>query len=257
MKIATFNVNSIRTREPILLDWLRDNRPDILCVQETKVPDEEFPADAFQKAGYRVTYRGEKSYNGVAILSRELPRHLSFGFDNGHAADETRLQCADFRGFTVVNTYVPQGRAVDHPMYPYKLDWLKKLRAWFDRRFKKRDKVIWVGDMNVAREPIDVHNPEVRANHVCYHADARAAFEHCLAWGFEDVFRKFHPGPGHYTFFDYRNPQNVQRRKGWRVDYILASRPAAGKARDAWIDLGPRLKSRPSDHTPLVAEFDG
>ncbi len=256
MKIATFNVNSVRSREQILLDWIRENSPDILCLQETKVPDESFPLDVFRKAGYSATYRGEKSYNGVAILSRKLPGHLSFGFNKGQASDETRVQRADFDGFTVVNTYVPQGRSIDHPMYRHKLDWLKKLRAWFDENFKKNDKVIWVGDMNVARTHMDVHNPEERDTHVCYHEDARKAFEHCIEWGFEDVFRKFHPDPGHYTFFDYRNPQNVRRRRGWRVDYILASRPAIKTAKDAWIDLGPRLQSKPSDHTVLVSEFD-
>lgn len=255
MRVATFNVNSVRSREAIVLQWLRAHQPDILALQETKVTDDLFPGATFEEAGYHVYYRGQKSYNGVALLSRNPARTIEYGFDDGGPADETRLQYALISGVHVINTYVPQGRDIEHSMYAYKINWFQRLRAWFDRRFTKRMNVLWLGDMNVAHDPIDVHNPEERAKHVCYHRDARAAFAHCRAWGFLDTFRLHHPEPGHYTFYDYRNPRNVRDRKGWRLDYILASPRMARKCSNAHIDLAPRLKTRPSDHTILTADF--
>ena len=156
---------------------------------------------------------------------------------------------------TIVNTYVPQGRALDDAMYPYKLKWFRRLRKWFDRRFGPDDLVVWTGDLNVAATAIDVHHPEQHENHVCYHIDVRKAFAACCARGFVDVFRKHHPEPGQFTFFDYRTVNAVKRGLGWRVDYILASRALAAKSVDAHIDLAPRLGPKPSDHTFLAAEF--
>jgi exodeoxyribonuclease III len=256
MRVATFNVNSIRSRLDILLNWLRDYQPDLLALQETKVTDDLFPAAPFKAEGYHVYFRGQKSYNGVALFSRIPAVRVHYGFED-EPADETRLQWAEFKGLHVVNTYVPQGRHIDHPMYAYKIKWFHRLRSWFDQRFGSRARLLWVGDMNVAHEPIDVHNPEAREKHVCYHKDARAAFAHCRGWGFIDSFRLHHPEPGHYTFFDYRNPRNVKDGKGWRIDYILASPRLARVCTDAHIDLTPRLKPRPSDHAVLTAEFDG
>lgn len=254
MKIATFNVNSVRTREGIIRQWLDEHQPDILAIQETKVTDDLFPAASFQEAGYHAYFRGQKSYNGVALLSRRPALEVGYGFDD-EPADASRLQWARFKGLHVVNTYVPQGRDIEHPMYAYKIQWFQRLRAWFERRFTKRSPLIWLGDMNVAHDPIDVHNPEERTKHVCYHHDARAAFAQCRDWGFIDTFRLHHPEPGHYTFYDYRNPRNVKDGKGWRIDYILASPPMARRCKNAYIDVAPRLKPRPSDHVILVAEF--
>lgn len=255
MRIATFNVNSVRTREGIIRQWIDAYQPDILALQETKVTDDLFPVAPFEEAGYHVYFRGQKAYNGVALLSRTPARDIGYGFDDGDPPDESRLQWAAFKGVHIVNTYVPQGRDIEHAMYAYKVKWFQRLRAWLDRRYTKRSPVIWLGDMNVAHDPIDVHNPEERAKHVCYHKDARAAFAHCRDWGFIDTFRQHHPEPGHYTFYDYRNPRNVKDGKGWRLDYILASPPLARRCKDAYIDVAPRLKPRPSDHVVLVAEF--
>jgi len=192
----------------------------------------------------------------VAILSRKAPDEVGAGFDDGGPPDEPRLLRARFGNLHVVNTYVPQGRAIDHEMYRYKIDWYRRLRAYFDRNFSLHDQVVWLGDLNVAAEPIDVYNPEARANHVCYHAHAREALLFCRAWGFADVFRHFHPEGGHYTFFDYRTADSLDRGWGWRIDYIMASPPLLKKAKACRIDLEPRRQPKASDHTVMVADFE-
>jgi exodeoxyribonuclease-3 len=256
MRIATFNVNSVRSRLEIVLDWLRANEPDILALQETKVEDAGFPALAFREAGYHAAFRGEKTYNGVALLTRREAADVRFGMDDGGQRDETRLVAAKVGPVHVVNTYVPQGREIDHPMYAYKLQWIGRLRAYFARRFTPRTRLVWVGDMNVAPEARDIHNAEEQEDHVCFHADVRRAFAETVGWGFTDVLRKHHPEAGQYTFFDYRTPNAVQRGMGWRVDHILATMPLADKCTDARIDLEPRKRPKASDHTVLVADFD-
>ena len=255
MRIATFNANSIRSRQEAVLVWMRTLRPDVLCVQETKVTDAEFPALPFIEAGYHAAYRGEKAYNGVAVFSRSKPDDVRFGLDDGGPADETRLAYARFGSLHVVNTYVPQGHEIDNPTYAYKLEWFRRLRDYFDRHFTARQKVLWLGDLNIAPTPLDVHNPEQQTEHVCFHADVRKAFAEVVAWGFTDVFRKHHPEPGQYSFFDYRTINAAKRKMGWRVDHLLATRPLADRCTDAWIDLEPRLQPKASDHTFVVGEF--
>lgn len=256
MKIATFNANSIRARLDIIVDWLGRHSPDLLCIQETKVRDEEFPSAAFAEAGYDVTFRGEKSYNGVAVISRRKPDLVRFGFEDGEPSDETRLLYARFGPVHIVNTYVPQGRAIDHEMFRYKLRWFERLEGYFSRHFTPRMKLLWLGDLNVARDERDIHNAEKQANHVCYHDDARRAFEKAISWGFTDVFREFHAEAGQYTFFDYRVPNAAKRGMGWRIDYLLATPSLARRCTGIAVDLEPRLAPRPSDHTFLAGEFD-
>lgn len=239
----------------VLLAWLERHNPDVLCIQETKVEDKLFPAEPLNNAGYHVAFRGEKSYNGVALISRNKPSSILFGLDDGKQLDETRLVCAKVGPVHVINTYVPQGRDIEHEMYHYKLKWFRRLRAWFDRHFTPQMPLVWVGDLNVAPEAKDIHNAEEQENHVCYHQAVRRAFADTVAWGFVDVFRKYHPEPGQYTYFDYRTPNAVQRRMGWRVDHILATRALADKCTDCAIDLEPRLAPKPSDHTVMAAEF--
>jgi len=256
VKIATFNANSIRSRMPILARWLAAQQPDVVCIQETKVQDPEFPSAEIEALGYRAAFRGEKAYNGVAVLSRVPADAVACGFRDGGPADETRFMTARFGRLSIVNTYVPQGRELEHAMYGYKLEWFARLRRHFDAAFRPSDLLLWVGDLNVAAEPEDVHSPQDYADHVCFHADARKAFAECRAWGFVDVLRRFHPGPGQFSFFDYRTPNAAKRGIGWRLDYLLASPALAGLARDAFIDLAPRLEEKPSDHTPVVGVFD-
>jgi exodeoxyribonuclease-3 len=256
VKIATFNANSVRSRLDTILAWLSRHRPDVLCLQETKVQDGEFPALAFAEAGYRAVFRGEKTYNGVALVSKENPSAVRFGLDDGKPRDGARLVCAKVGPLHIVNTYVPQGRTLDDPMYRYKIEWFARLKRYFARHFTPRSKVVWVGDLNVAPEAIDIHNASEQEEHVCFHIDARRAFADTAAWGFVDVFRQHHPEPGQYSFFDYRTANAVSRNMGWRVDHILATRCLARRCTDCRIDLEPRRGERPSDHTVVVAEFD-
>ena len=256
LKIATYNVNGVRSRLDSVLDWLSRESPDILCLQETKVQDEDFPADPFREAGYHVTFRGQKAHAGVALFSREAPDAISYGLDDGNDPDEARLICAAFDVFTVVYTYVPEGRDVESEHFQYKLNWFARLRAFFERHFTPQTPLVWVGDFNVAPEPIDIYAPDRLEGHVDYHPDARAALEKVRAWGFEDVFRRFHADePGHYTYWDYRARDAIGRGMGWRIDHIWATEPMARRAVHAWIDVEARKAEKPSDHTYLVAEF--
>ena len=256
-KIATFNVNSIRSRLHIIGPWLLQERPDVLCMQETKVADEKFPREIFEEAGYHVVCRGEKQYNGVATVSLQKPLSVSFGFDDGGPADEDRLVMTSFPGLTVVNTYVPQGREPQSPHFVYKLQWFSRLVAHFGKSFTPSDPVVWCGDLNVARESIDVHDPKRLVGHVDFNPEVWDAFDRALSWGFVDLFRKEHPGEaGQYSFFDYRVRDAVERKLGWRVDHLLATPVLADRLNRCWIDLAPRRAEKASDHTVMIAEFN-
>ncbi|BAT72012.1 exodeoxyribonuclease III [Thermosulfidibacter takaii ABI70S6] len=256
--VATYNVNSIRTRLPLVMQWLQKVNPDVLCMQETKVSDDKFPLEEFEKIGYKVVFRGLGGRNGVAIALKEAPKEVRFGIDDGEEPDEDRLIAVTLpNGITIVNTYIPQGQKPDSEMFQYKLRWFDRLKNYFERHYKKDDLLIWCGDLNVAPEPIDVHNPKRLLGHVCFRPEVWEAFEKVKSWGFVDLFRLHHPGePGHYTFFDYRVLKAVERGLGWRVDHILATEPLAKKCTKCWIDLEPRKAPKPSDHTPVIAEFE-
>ncbi len=255
MKIATFNVNSIRSRLDIVSAWLQKNKPDILCLQETKVQDKDFPVDFFEDAGYHVVFKGEKSYNGVAIASLQEAEKVSLDFGDDVAPSEARFVYAMIGSVHVINTYVPQGRSIDHEMYQYKIEWFKRLKKYLNRKFSPQMNIVWVGDLNVAPDPIDIHNSEKQAEHVCYHEDVQKAFAETVDWGFVDIFRKYHPEAGQYSFFDYRVPNAMERGMGWRIDHIMATKSMARCSLNAEIDLEPRRQIKPSDHTVMVAEF--
>jgi len=191
MKVATLNANSIRSRLDLVLDWLRREAPDVLCLQETKVQDADFPAAPFQDAGYHVVFRGQKAHAGVAIVSQEEPQEVDFGFDDGGEPDEPRLIRAVIGGIPVVNTYVPQGRSPDSEHFQYKLEWLVRLRAFFERHHSPQESLLWMGDFNVAPEPIDVHDPKRLKSHVDFHPEARAGGPHL---GYRAVGPKVHRG---------------------------------------------------------------
>jgi exodeoxyribonuclease-3 len=258
LRIATYNVNSIRSRLHILMPWLRENRPDVICLQETKVGDSKFPQAEFTAAGYHIVFRGDRQYNGVAVASLTEPVAYSCGLaDEGETTDEDRLLRVDFPGFTVINTYVPQGRERNTPHFAYKLEWFQRLRRYFEKSFSPAGDIIWCGDLNVAPDPIDVHDPKRLQGHVCFTPEVWKAFDHAKAWGFVDVFRKHHPGESQqYTFFDYRVPKSAERKLGWRVDHILATAALAEKSTGCRIDMAPRITERPSDHTIVLAKFE-
>jgi len=256
LKIATFNANSVRSRLELLMNWLQRESPDVLCIQETKVQDSEFPADAFANAGYHIVFRGQKAYSGVAIASKDEPSNVFSGFDDGDEPDGVRLIGATIRGIPIVNTYVPQGRSVDSPHFQYKLGWFARLRNLFDRHYAPDEPLIWLGDFNVAPDPIDVHDPKRLAKHVDFHPDAREALQEVKDWGFVDVFRMHCPEPGHYSYWDYRARTSLDRNLGWRIDHIWATKSLADRSTRAWIDVEARRAERPSDHTFVVAEFE-
>ncbi len=255
MKVASFNVNSLRARLTLVLQWLTEHQPNVLCVQETKVQDVDFPIDAFDKTGYKYVFKGQKSYNGVAVFSRSEISNVQFGFDD-EPKDQPRLIKAEINGIVIVNTYIPQGYLPESEKFEYKLNWFNRLLTLFDKNFKPTDPVLWVGDFNVAPEPMDVYDPEGLLGHVCFHPDVHKALEKVMQWGFVDVFRTHCSEPGHYTFWDYRIRNSFKRNLGWRLDHIMATEPLAKKSTACYIDKKPRFADRPSDHMPIVAELD-
>jgi exodeoxyribonuclease-3 len=255
MKIATFNVNSIRQRLPIVLDWLAANKPDVMCLQETKVQDEDFPVDAIREAGYQSSFRGMKGYNGVATLTVEPPEKVVHGLHEGPDNEDFRIIQTVVKGIPIINSYVPQGHSIKSEKYAYKLEWYRRVRACFDACLDPKQPALWVGDLNVAPEAIDVYHPDRRENDPDFHIDTRNAFKETMAFGFVDLFRKLHPDAIQYTYWDYfRNA--FERNFGWRIDHILATAPLAERCTAVEIDLEPRRAKGASDHTVVWAEFD-
>lgn len=256
MKVATFNANSIRSRIEPIRNWLAEHQPDVLAVQETKAQDEDFPQEAFADTGYNVLFCGQKKYNGVALFGRTEPKNVCRRLP-GDTGEEARFLQADYGSVTVVNTYIPQGREMDTETFRYKLRWYGWLREYFAERIGPHSKLIWLGDLNVARQAIDVHNPDGLWGSVCFCQEVQDAFEGVLSTGLTDLFRLHHPDqPGQYTFWDYRVPNGFKRNLGWRLDYITATAAMTKHCTHCEIDLQPRTLEKPSDHTFLWAEFD-
>jgi len=256
MKIATFNANGIRARMNGLLEWLHQEAPDVLCIQETKVQDPDFPLAPLKETGYHCAFKGQKAYNGVAILSRQAPEDAASGFGPDDDTEGPRLIRATFTECIIVNTYIPQGQAVGSEKFEYKLNWYARLREYYETNFTPDQSIIWVGDFNVAPTSIDVYDPEKLAGSVCFHPDEHKALASVMGWGFTDIFRKHRPEEKSFSFWDYRIPNAVKRGLGWRIDHICATKPAVDRSVDCWIDIAPRMKPKPSDHTYVVAEFD-
>jgi len=254
MKIATFNANSIRARTEIISNWLAENQPDVLCVQETKVQDKDFPADIFAKTGYEFVFKGEKSYNGVAIFSKHKLTGVGFGLDS-EPKDDARMIKAKTAGITIINTYIPQGFEIESEKYQYKLDWLKRLLEYFKKHFKPTDKLLWLGDFNIAFEAKDVYDPVALDGTVCFNRQLSENLKKFMDWGFADLFRKHNTDTGQFTFWDYREPNGFKRNRGWRLDYIMGTEPMGKACTNCYVDKKPRTLEKPSDHTFLVAEF--
>lgn len=254
MKIGSFNVNSLRVRLPIVIRWLAENQPDVLCVQETKVQDVDFPTEAFEAAGYKYVFKGQKSYNGVAIFSKTEIKNVKFGLED-EPKDEARLIATEIAGVIVVNTYIPQGDSPESEKFQYKLKWFERLLKFFKKNFDPSTPIVWVGDFNVAPQSIDVYDPKSLLGSVCFCPEVTEALNNVANWGFVDVFRMHCKEPGQYTFWDYRLPNSLKRNLGWRLDHIMATKPLAEKCTACYIDKEPRSKEKPSDHTPIIAEF--
>ena len=263
MRIVTFNCNSVRSRLPIILDWLAANEPDVLALQETKVTDEQFPVDAFTQAGWQASFCGQKSYNGVAMITRETPDAITFGLGDDEGESRPRLALMQLGDLHVLNTYVPQGRSFESEMFAFKLEWFARLRTFLDARLDPtRDKLVWVGDLNIAPEPMDVHDHKRIWPHVCHCQETTDVYREWLHWGLVDVFRKHLPEPGTFTYWDYRVRNALDRNVGWRIDHVLATPAMAATSRDVFVDTEPRRPAsdpdstqKPSDHTFVVADF--
>jgi exodeoxyribonuclease-3 len=255
MKLATWNVNSIRARQERVLAWLATARPDVVCLQELKVTDDAFPVDAIRSAGYTAVVHGQKTYNGVAILSREEAAEPERGFGDGGDDGASRLVAARFGPLHVVSAYVPNGSEVGSDKWAYKLAWLGRLRGWLDRRFAPTELVALCGDFNVAPEARDVRNPEKWEGSVLFHPEARAALENVRAWGLADAFRLHHQEGGAYSWWDYRM-LGFPKDDGLRIDHVLLSEPLARRCRGAEIQRNERKGKQPSDHVPVVVELD-
>jgi exodeoxyribonuclease-3 len=253
MKLASWNVNSLKVRLPQALDWLARHQPDALCVQETKLEDHNFPVAELQAAGYEASFSGQKTYNGVAILSRAPQNDVSLGIP-GFADEQKRVIAATVDGVRVVCVYVPNGQSVESDKYQYKLGWLKALTAWLKDELARHPELALLGDFNIAPEDRDVYDPLVWQGQVLCSEPERTAFRELLALGLQDSFRLFDQPEKSYTWWDYRM-MAFRRNMGLRIDHILLSQALAPKCKLAVIDRDTRKLERPSDHAPIIAEL--
>jgi exodeoxyribonuclease-3 len=254
MKIATWNVNSINARLDHLLGWLESTQTDVVCLQETKSVDENFPQQAIADLGYQTAFVGQKSYNGVAILSKHAINDVQKNFPGDDDDSPKRLIAATINGVRIVNTYIPNGTELWTDKFTFKLDWLQRLRKFFDDTCDKNGDVLLCGDFNVAPEELDVWNVPAWTGKLHFTKPERAAIHHVKQWGFVDVFREMNGDVKEYSWWDYR-AGSWPRNQGLRIDHIWTSRPLADKCTGCWIDRAPRALERASDHTPVVAEF--
>jgi len=259
MQLTTWNVNSLNVRLPHVLEWLAAHPVDVLCLQETKLTDDRFPVEALREAGYGATYAGQKTYNGVAILSRldTVGEATDVVIGNPRFPDEQqRLISARFNGIRVVNGYFPNGQAPDSDKFTYKLAWLDALAQWLDEEKARYADLALVGDFNITRDDLDVHDPEAWRGQIhCTDAE-RSRLAALLDGGFVDIFRAFDPPPKSYSWWDYRQGA-FRRNAGLRIDLILLTQSLAQRARSCSIDREARKREQPSDHAPVTVELDG
>lgn len=253
MKIATWNVNSLNVRLPHVIEWLGAAQPDVLVLQEIKQLTEIFPQDAIKEAGYEGVASGQKTYNGVAVISRNAPSDIVTDFP-GFEDPQRRILASTIDGVRVVNLYIPNGHSVGSEKYEYKLGWLAALHGFLDDELKVHDKLVVLGDFNIAPDDRDVYDPVKWGDDILCSPAERAALEKLLALGLTDVFRKFDQPEKTYSWWDYR-AAGFRRNAGLRIDLILASQALADTCKTSYIDREPRTWERPSDHTPVIAEF--
>lgn len=261
MKIATWNVNSIRTRLEQVVDWLRQNPVDVLCLQETKVVDADFPRSPFEQLGYHLYLSGQKAYNGVALLSSKQLQEVSTGFAPllgsslvGDLDEQKRLIAGMLDGIHIVNLYVPNGASVGSEKYEYKLRWLKVLRDYLHSLLQESAAICICGDFNIALEDRDIHEPVALKGKIMASELERQALREILELGFADAFRKFTTESGHFTWWDYRAGA-FRRNLGWRIDHLYLTPDLYQRATSCIIDVSPRKLPKPSDHTPVVVEL--
>lgn len=255
MKLATWNVNSIRARRERVLEWIATNEPDVLCLQELKTAEADFPADDFRALGYEAAVCGQRTYNGVAILARGPLRDVERGFGDGVDDPQARFVAATVPGgVRVMSAYVPNGEAVGSEKFTYKMAWCERLVAFLRARVDTGGEAVLAGDFNVAPAPIDVHDPAAWEGHVLYSETERAAFAEIVAVGFVDIVRQLNPTAPMFSWWDYRQlafPKNL----GLRIDHVLVTPGLAARATVAHVDRAARKGKLPSDHAPVVVEF--
>jgi exodeoxyribonuclease III len=261
MQIATWNVNSIRTRLDHVTQWLQSNPVDVLCVQETKVVDADFPRSPFTDLGYQTYISGQKSYNGVALLSRTPLEEVTTGFTPilgeaivGDLDEQKRAISGVLEGVRIVNLYVPNGSSLGSDKYQYKLRWLGVLRDYLKTLLEQNDRLLVCGDFNIALEDRDIHNPEGREKQVMATDAEREALKAVLEIGLSDVFRKFTQDGGQFSWWDYRAAA-FRRNLGWRIDHHYLSASLFDRATRCVIDSTPRTLEKPSDHAPVIVEI--
>jgi len=260
--IATWNVNSIRTRLTQILDWMNQVNPDILCLQETKVMDNSFPIEPFEQLGYSVEVYGQKSYNGVAIISKFKAENVKKGFIDftesneniGVFQDQKRLICADINGIKIINVYVPNGSSLESDKFTYKIDWLNCLASFLDEQEKKGELICLMGDFNIAPTALDIHDPNKYKGAIMASEIERNALNNVLKERLIDSFRIFEKNSGHWSWWDYRN-NAYELNKGWRIDHIYISKELSSQLKSCVIDSSPRENLRPSDHAPVIIDL--
>jgi exodeoxyribonuclease-3 len=255
MKVATWNVNSIRARRQHVLDWLDATEPDVLCLQELKVTDADFPYDEIQERGYKAAVFGQKTYNGVAILSRHPIENVVEGIDDDEDDPQARLISGDVRGVTILSAYFPNGSEPSSDKFEYKLRWMSRLRALLDRRFDpESDRVALCGDFNVAPHDDDMGRPAEWRSSVLACDPVRDALSEIASFGLHDLFRPFHPNGGVFSWWDYRG-RGFERNNGLRIDHIYGTRKLAERTVGAMVDREERGRKSPSDHAPVLVEI--
>jgi exodeoxyribonuclease-3 len=254
MRIVTWNVNSIRTRLPRLLGVLARHQPDVVCLQELKVVDENFPTLDVKQAGYHSTIVGQKTYNGVAILSKEKPDNIATSMADGTDDPQARFVAADVSGVRVISVYVPNGGSVGSDKWDYKLEWLARLSSYLEAHGDPAKPLAVCGDFNIAPDDHDVNNPERWKDSVLCHPEGRAAFRKLINWGLVDAFRAHHPDGGIFSWWDYRM-LGFPKNDGLRIDGLLVTQPLADHIANAFIDRDERKGKQPSDHAPVVVDF--
>ena len=253
MKIATWNVNSLRVRLPHVLDWLQREQPDVLALQETKTEDVNFPEPELAEAGYRSVYSGQKTYNGVAVLSKVQVENSVTDLD-GLEDHQRRILAVTVDGCRIVNLYVPNGSEVGSEKYAYKLGWLDQVGRWLKTELARHPRLVVLGDFNIAPEDRDVHDPDAWRDKILCSIPERDAFQSWLGLGLTDTFRQFDQAERSFSWWDYRM-NGFRRNLGLRIDHILASSALTANCVSCRMDVEPRKLERPSDHAPVIAEF--
>jgi len=253
MKLATWNVNSLAVRLPQVLDWLAAQQPDVLVLQETKLTDDKFPHAEFEGAGWHCAWFGQKTYNGVALLSRSAAADVVRNIP-GFADDQARVIAGTVGALRVIGAYMPNGQAPGSDKFAYKMGWLDALRAWLAIELRTHSQLVLMGDFNIAPEDRDVHDPVAWAGQIHCTDEERAHFRGLLDLGLVDAFRLFEQAPRTWSWWDYRNLA-FRKNQGLRIDHILISQPLVSGVTACSIDKQPRRNERPSDHAPVVIHW--